>query len=338
MTVHKNHREMINPRNNRARNLALAAAGQVALGAAAAGGQRAREALNEIGRRGYNAVNRYFQGDVNQPKSSRTVQQVAVIRPGRGMRARARGVRNAGVTHPESGTLKIGDVATTATAADCASGKCIVSFPLQVETIGGRLFAMSKLYSRWRLDKAVLRYVPSVSSATDGGLVAYYTQEPDDTYTVGEAVGAQNAASAVDNMEFAVREKASIPLHLNPTLLYTTPSSSERTWHSAGVINVISNGSLTTSKTYGSLYLDFTATFSQPTAPFDVYAPLLYYSGIGSPAGTGSRGVASGPLFDFSADAALVAPESGKQWLIDPTTNAVPASGAVHSGDRKSVV
>jgi len=291
--------------NRRANRVALAAAGM----AGRVAGSAVRGAVNGLALRARNAAQRYFQGDVNQPATARTVQQVVQMRP---VGARSRRRRAAGaVSVTEKGSLKLADITTSATAANITSGRAISSLPLQVETIGGRLFAMSKLYSRWRFISAILRYVPAVSSATDGGLVLFYTQEPDDVYVVGEPVGAGAAASAVDNMEFSVREKANMSLHLNPTLLYTTPGSSEQTWHSAGVVNVISNGSLATSKTYGSLYMDFVVMFTQPCAPFDVYAPLTFY---GTPSGTG------GNIFNWLADKATLTSDSGQQWIKEPST------------------
>lgn len=304
--------------HNGARALA-AASGYIA-------GAGVRGAVRGAANRAYREGSRYFQGDVNQPTTARTVQTVLPMRPVRRRAARIRGGDDSIV---EKGTMKVMDVSTT-TAAN-ASGRAVACFPLTVDSIGGRLFAMSKLYARWKLQKAVLRYVPSVSSNTDGGLVVYYTQDPDDTYLVGEAVGAANASSAVDNIEFSVREKASLALHVNKTLLFTTPASSEVHWHSAGVINVISNGSLVNNKTYGSIYLDFVASFTQATAPYDVYAPMYLRTAAGlHGAGAIGPGTAGSKLFTWSSDAAALDPSTGTQWLIDPNTGQVNIFGKIY--------
>jgi hypothetical protein len=246
--------------------------------------------------------------------------------------------RGGAVGITERGTTKIADVRTNATTELNESGCALLSFPLEVSSIGGRLFQMSKLYSRWKFLSAILRFVPSVSSNTDGGLVVYYTQEPDDIYQAGEAVGAANASSAIDNIEFSVREKANIGLHLNPQLLYTTPSVSEASWHSAGVVNVISNGALANSKVYGSLYIDFVAIFQQPCAPFDVYSPLVTLPGK-RPTGTGATGpgVSGGNIFAWSSDAPDHTAASGNMWLMDPNTGKNNLLGRIYIPPNSSM-
>lgn len=292
---------------------------------------KAIKALRDYGpmvQKAGNQINRYFRGDVNQPRSANTTQQVRVMRPVRA--ARQRRSPGGAATVIEKGSLKLADVTTSAIAGFVTSGSAIQSLPLQLEFIGGRLFAMSKLYSRWKFISAILRYVPAVSSATDGALVIYYTQEPDDTYVVGESVGAGNATSAIDNMEFSVREKMSMPLHLNPQLLYTTPSGAEKSWHSAGVVNIVSNGALTTSKTYGSIYMDFVVEFMQPCAPFDPYAPLFDNNAATAPTGPGATGTANGAVFNWTIDNLYKFNKaSGPNWQIDPITGNLDAAGKI---------
>lgn len=297
--------------------------GAIARTAAAVGaymaGQAARGAIKGTGNSIAQKVQRYFQGDPNQPATAKTVQRMVTMRPGT---RRPRGTRG-GQTISEHGTCKLADVKTSATTAFNASGCSILSLPIRPELIGGRFYAMSKLYSRWRFTRAVLRFVPSVGSTTDGGLVVYYTQEPDDVYLPGESVGAGAASSALDNMEFSVREKASMSLHLNPQPLFTTPSTVEHAWHTAGVVNVISNGALADSKVYGSLYLDCSVDFSQPCAPFDVYRPATM-TNI-TPHGPAVSGTA-GALFDWSSDFPLLDRDSGDMWFRNPDTGALGTS------------
>jgi hypothetical protein len=304
-------------RNQRAR--ALAGATGLATAAARYIAKKAiNGGVNGLATRAYNAAQRYARGDVSQPRTALTAQQLQPIRASGRRFARGRFATSGSASVIERGSLKLADVSTV---AGNSTGACISSIPLLCETIGGRLFAMSKLYSRWKFDSAILRYVPAVSSSTDGSLVVFYTQEPDDSYNVNEPVGSQNATSAIDNMEFSVREKMSMKLHVNPQLLYTTPSTLEKSWHSGGVVNVINNGALVVSKTYGSLYMDFVVTFTQPCAPFDPYSPL--YTKLGFlPSGSGATGpgVAGGALLRWSVDANGLGPASGPQWLIDPAT------------------
>lgn len=279
------------------------------------------------------AVGRYFRGDVNQPKSANTTQQTRVMRPVRvGSRPR-RGQSRGAASIVESGSLKLCDVTTSSTAAYIVSGAAVGSMPLRCDTIGGRLYEMSKLYSRWKFTRAVLRYVPAVSSATDGSLVIYYSQEPDDVYAVGESVGAGNATSAIDNMEFSVREKMNMPLHLNPQLLFTTQNNAEQAWHCAGVVNIISNGALVVSKTYGSIYIDFDVQFTQPCAPFDIFSPLHFTGGVGPlPHGAGAigPGLIHEPIFQWTTDASLFFDkDAGPQWLIDPATDKLSFDGKI---------
>lgn len=315
---------MMNVRQNIARNRALATAAMVGAGLA---GNAARGAYQAAAERVKNAAYRYFKGDVNQPPTAKTAMQLVPMRP-----TRRRAARGAGMSIVEKGSLKLAEVSTPATTV---TGTAIGSFPLTVDVIGGRLFAMSKLYSRWKFTQATLRYVPAVSSSTDGSIVVFYVQEPDDVYAVGESVGAGNAASALDNMELSVREKMSMTLHLPKQDLYTTPSYAEQSWHSAGVVNVINNGSLVGSKTYGSLYLDFVVTFSQPCAPFDVFSPL---HGSFQPNGSGSAGTLNGPIFAWSQDAPLVSKDSGQHWLIDPATGRVNLNGRIYIPPMSSIV
>jgi hypothetical protein len=313
------------------------------MAAAYLAGSAARGAVQGAGKNVQQRVSRYFNGDVNQPATARTVQQLRVMRevggsgPLRAGRNRQYAVRGGNAVVIELGSCKVADLTTGSVLANIGSGRSLLSFPLQVETIGGRLFAMSKLYARWRFLKCVLRYVPAVSSATDGGLVIYYTQEVDDVYTVAEAVGTDAASSAIDNMEFSVREKANMALHLGPQLLYTTPSSSETAWHSAGVINVVSGGSLAISKTYGALYMDFEVRFEQPCAPFDVYAPINVSDSI-VPTGSGSTGTLNGPIFAWSTDNLLLSSDSGSQWLVDPITGKVNLNGKIYLAPNSSMV
>jgi hypothetical protein len=274
-------------------------------------GRAASGAVRGAGNRANSAAQRYFQGDVNQPVTARTVQS---LRPLRAVNRRGAGRNTGAAMTTERGSCKLADITTVATTG---TGRAIVSLPLILDLLGGRLFAMSKLYSRWKFVSAMLRYVPSVSSTTDGGIVVFYTQENDDSYAVDEAVGSQAASSAIDNMEFAVREKASMRLHLPSQLLYTSFSGKEMEWHSAGVINVVNNGGFVASaKTYGSLYLDFVVQFQQPSAPYDPWSPLHW---LGTASGT------SGSIFNWSTVAFY--PDVGKAWY----TNAV---GQIESGGK----
>lgn len=305
---------------------AARAAGQIAAYTAtrALGG-----ATRGVGNRVSNAARRYFQGDVNQPTSARTVQQTRPMRPQR------RGIGRAGSVVSEVGSLKLADITT---GASVGIGRCVMSLPLQMERIGGRIYELSKLYSRYRFTSMVLRYVPAVSSTTDGSIVLYYTQDPDDTYANQEPVGANNAVSAIDNLEFSVREKANMRLHVNPQLLYTTPSPSERSWHSSGVINVIDNGALVVNKTYGSLYADFSVRFEQPCAPFDVFSPLFNKDALFAPTGTGAGGAALGNLFRWSTDLAELDPSCGHYWTRDPITGDVNVNGLLYMPPYTTVV
>lgn len=314
--------------------------GAIARTAAQAGAyiaaRAASGAVQGAGQRAYAAGQRYFQGDVNQPASAKTVQTVVPLR--QISRARGRSGRRGGsASITEGGTMKIADIAVSNNAGYGDSGKSLLSFPLQVENIGGRLFEISKLYSRWKLVKAVLRYVPSVSSATDGGLVIYYTQEPDDTYELGEAVGAGNASSAIDNIEFSVREKANLSLHVPSQQLFCTPSPTEKSWHCAGIINVVSNGSLTLGKTYGSLYMDFVANFAQPCAPYDVFSPMSCNASIMTPSGPGSLGQANGSIFYWTSDASKLIKTSGSYWTMDRTGRLAP-DGTIYMPPLSSVL
>jgi len=238
-----------------------------------------------------------------------------------------------GATITEAGSLKLADVVTSSTPTHSASGKSLASLPLQTDTIGGRLYAMSKLYSRWKFLSATLRYVPAVSSATDGSLVVFYSQDPDETYEIGETVGSNNAASAIDNMEFSVREKMNMTLHLPTTVLYCTPNGgAEKSWHVAGVVNVVSNGALVASKTYGSLYLDFRVVFSQPCAPFDPNSPIpsYYVASLFTGAGASGPGAPASPLFNWQLDAPKLDASYGPNWLIDPTTGHINTQGRLY--------
>jgi hypothetical protein len=267
-------------------------------------------AVQGAGKRAYSAGQRYFQGDVNQPITAKTVQRLATMRP---VTRRNMG-RNAGVVSTEQGSCKLADITID---ANSGTGRAIVSLPLMLSLLGGRLYEMSKLFSRWRFLKAVLRYVPSVSSATDGGMVVFYTQEPDDTYKANEIVGSQTASSARDNMELSVREKANMVLHLPSQELYTTFSGHELAWHSAGVVNVVNNGAMVTgagtTKTYGSLYLDFVVKFTQPSAPFDPWSSI--HIGPITPSGTGLSAV--GSVFNWLNDM-KTSPDVGASWYTSP--------------------
>lgn len=320
---------MITPAGNNARRVRDAILG-TALGV---GANLARNALvgavQGAGRRVRNGARNFVaggpNGDVSQPSTARTVQQVTVVRP-----ARARRGLGQGPTQVESGTVKITDVA--AVAASVPTGCALLSVPLTPTVLGGRLFALSTIYSRWKILNARLRFVPCVSSATDGGLVIYYTQEPDDTYSVGEIVGASNAASAQDNVELSVREKAAIVLHPPSQELYTTPNAgSTDSWHCAGVVNVISGGSLTAGKTYGALYLDYTVAFKQPTAPYDVFAPAYVLAGKNM-AGSGAAGpgASGGALWDWSYDLSDFDLSSGRGFFMDPATKQFDTFGRIH--------
>jgi hypothetical protein len=305
------------------------------MAAAYLAGSAARGAVQGAGRRLQSSVGRYFQGDVNQPATSKTVQQLRVMQESPGRRNRMYSSKGGAASIVEVGSCKIADLTVSTNAAFIGVGRSLLSYPLQVDNIGGRLFAMAKLYARWRFMRCVLRFVPSVSSATDGGLVIYYTQEIDDTYSVGEAVGTDAAASAIDNLEFSVREKANMSLHLGPQLLYTTPSNREAAWHSAGVINVVSGGSLAVGKTYGTLYMDFEVRFEQPCAPFDVFAPVtvpnyIFVTGIGAQStGSGTVGTTDSPLFNWPIDAPKLTSSSGSQWLVDPATGGINLEGKI---------
>jgi hypothetical protein len=311
------------------------------MAAAYLAGSAARGAIQGAGKNVQQRMSRYFNGDVNQPATAKTVQQLRVMREvnnigsyGSGRPGRQYAARGGNAVVVELGSCKVADIQTTGVGI-IGSGRSLLSFPLQVDTIGGRLFAMSKLYSRWKFERCILRYVPAVSSATDGGIVMYYTQEIDDVYTVGEAVGTDAAASAIDNMEFSVREKANMGLHLGPQLLYTTPSNREAAWHSAGVINVVSGGSLAPTKVYGALYMDFSVRFEQPCAPFDVYSTINVSDRI-LPTGTGSTGTLNGPVFAWSTDALLLNSSSGTQWLIDPLTGGNNLFGKIYMAPNSS--
>jgi len=233
------------------------------------------------------------------------------------------------VTVTEAGSVKLCDVATPA-AGGTQPGRSITSVPLRLDYMGGRLAELGKLYGRWKFGSAVLRYVPAVSSNTDGSLVVFYSQDSDETYTTNEAVGAANAASAVDNMEFSVREKMNMKLHLPGQLLFTTSTYAEKTWHTAGVVNVVSNGALVNSKVYGSLYLDFTVILSQPCAPFDVRAPLVVVSDPVFPSGLGARGTTNSPLIDWVGDAARMLSFYGHSWITDPNSGQVSTDGRIY--------
>jgi hypothetical protein len=318
-----------NHANNGGRLAAVARLGAQAAGYLAA--RAANGAIRGASKRLHDGAYRYFKGDVSQPITSRTAQQLSVMRPvlRRYGRVRQQG-NSASVT--EKGSLKLGDVLTP---AGTLTSEALMSLPMTCERIGGRLFAMSKLYSRWKFTSAILRYVPAVSSATDGSIVVFYSQDPDDFYATREVVGAANATAAIDNMECSVREKMNMKLHLPSTQLYTVPSQAEKTWHSAGVVTIVNNGALTTNKVYGSLYLDFVVTFSQPCAPFDPYSPIFSRAAV-VPTGTGSGsyssavdGVVNGPLFNWVNDVAKMESNAGEAWFIDPDTGRPNTYGAI---------
>lgn len=269
-------------------------------------------------------LRKYFNGDVNQPASASTVQRAATIRP-----VRARNPRRAdGSRIVEKGTVKLGDIVTSATAADITVNKSVFSKPLELLTLGGRLHAMGTLYSRWKFIRAVLRYVPVVGSTTDGGLTAFYSQDPDEYYDAAEVV--DSPSSNIDNMEFCVREKASMQLHLPTTLLYAAQGQGDKTWHSAGVVNVCSSGSLAVSKAYGALWIDFVIEFDQPCNPFDPYGPAFRTASTQmAPSGSAASGT-PGPIFNFVNDFSKLAADSGRAWFQAPYTGGFIPGGAIN--------
>lgn len=164
------------------------------------------------------------------------------------------------------GTQKIGNL--KATAAGAVEGTILFQQDVRLDSISNnRLALYSRLYSKWRIRKWLIRYVPSCPATTPGQLAIFVEPDPDITYIDGNPSNAQNAAEHVNNVVANAWEQVVLPYRLadrDRAELYTNTLGLEPRTDCAGQMLVVAMTTLTADLVLGTLFVDYDIEFTQP--------------------------------------------------------------------------
>lgn len=130
---------------------------------------------------------------------------------------------------------------------------------------GPLLTAMAHLYNKFRAEKIIIHYVPTVAATEPGHLIAAYNQDITDDFPTGEALAIRQRVSAyAGSQAFPVSRPFSWSVPLDPTRSYSYISFNRAQgrddWRFSfqGWMMLVAGSALTETTTYGSLYVEYT--------------------------------------------------------------------------------
>lgn len=201
-------------------------------------------------------------------------------------------LKDDGLHNSCSGRLYLQDVSNVAGPSvtpdpTWGPGARLVLCDLTPKSLGGRVLALSRQFQRFKFKKFRIIYVPSVSTATSGSFMLYYTNDMALTLSPVGTRELSHATATGTGVQFPVWEAASLDIHPKDLLKNFSSASTDASISAQGIFSLITASAIDFSSnpngasgSYGSIYVDYEVEFWEPTLSFQIPARDMQFGSL----------------------------------------------------------